>query len=314
MRKINLLKGLNAKSALAVAIVAGFTLAGCEKEDFNVNVPDIDIPAVVIPPAEDGIAYVVLTATSASGNTLEGVTFKKNGTSDIEAETSYTAPTSFTVTASLDGYSPVVKTVTVPALKKGAYVVIPVSFVLSAVEESTTPDVGAKTNDPAVVDNATETFAADFVPGTEYTRDVKVPFGTYYTAEQKAELLEKVEALTGPVTRAGEEDAANLGLAKQNLRDMINSLPTTPNTELRTISFLVTAPAKSVTFAVITTSDVYDVTLKTTVAGKNYQVSGNQLLVAGNDIKVTAEGVEITHGHGHGHGDDGNAGGGIGGK
>ena len=43
MKKKSFLNGLYAKGALALTIVAGFTLAGCEKEDFNVNVPDINI-------------------------------------------------------------------------------------------------------------------------------------------------------------------------------------------------------------------------------------------------------------------------------
>ena len=52
----------------------------------------------------------------------------------------------------------------------------------------------------------------------------------------------------------------------------------------------------------------------TKVAGETYEVEGEQLVVANNEIKATAEGVEISHGHGHGHGDDANAGGGIGNK
>ena len=74
MKKKSFLNGLYAKGALALTIVAGFTLAGCEKEDFNVNVPDINITVPEVDLGE-GVFVVTLSATSASGNTLEGVTF-----------------------------------------------------------------------------------------------------------------------------------------------------------------------------------------------------------------------------------------------
>ncbi|WP_299991342.1 DUF3869 domain-containing protein [uncultured Bacteroides sp.] len=319
MKKKSFLNGLYAKGALALTIVAGFTLAGCEKEDFSIEVPPINITTPVV---KVGKVAVTLSATSASGNTLD-VKFSKDGT-ELKNETTleFEAAAQFTITAEKDGYNTVVKTVNVPAPAEGTYSIIPVSFVLSAVEapvEIPTPSEEDKVEGGTKVDNDTKTYAGEYEANKSYTIDVQVPTGTFYTAEQKIELLKAVEALKGPDeigTRAGEgeEALANLNIAKNNLRTTINALPTTPNTTTQSVTFTLTDAAKSVIFAIETTSDVYKVTFSTAVAGKKYSVEGEQLQVAKTDIKPTAEGVEIDHGHGHGHGNGGNAGGGIGGK
>ncbi|MDE6173599.1 MAG: hypothetical protein K2G34_11300, partial [Bacteroides sp.] len=307
-----------AKGALALTIVAGFTLAGCEKEDFSVVVPPINITT---PEVNVGTVAVTLSATSASGNTLD-VKFSKDGKELDKTTLEFDAAAQFTITAEKEGYNTVVKTVNVPAPAKGTYSIIPVSFVLSAVEapvEIPTPSEEDKVEGGTKVDNDTKTYAGEYEANKPYTIDVQVPTGTFYTAEQKIELLKAVEALKGPDeigTRAGEneEALANLNIAKNNLRTTINALPTTPNTTTQSVTFTLTDAAKSVIFAIETTSDVYKVTFSTAVAGKKYSVEGEQLQVAKTDIKPTAEGVEIDHGHGHGHGNGGNAGGGIGGK
>ncbi len=324
MKKKSFLNGLYAKGALALTIVAGFTLAGCEKEDFSVVVPPIEI---TVPDVEMGVVAVTLSATSASGNTLEGVIFTDgNGETisqtiieyekkDFQEEKTIT----LTVTASKDGYNSVVKTVNIPAPQKGTYNIIPVSFVLSAVEEAVQiPEEGQPTDEPKVKDEETKTYADNFAANTSYTLDVAVPTGSYYTAAQKNDLLRAVEALTGPdaiARAAGDEEAqANLLIAKKNLRATIDALPTTASTEIVPVTFTLTEAAKSVTFSIQTTSDVCAVKFTTKVANQSYSVEGKQLKVANNEIKATAEGVEIGHDHGHGHGNGGNAGGGIGGK
>lgn len=317
MKKKSFLNGLYAKGALALTIVAGFTLAGCEKEDFSVVVPPIEI---TVPDVDMGTVAVTLSATSASGNTLEGVTFKDgNGATISETIIKYDKAATLTVTASKDGYNSVVKTVNIPAPAKGTYNIIPVSFVLSAVEEAVQiPEEGQPTGEPQVKDEETKTYAADFAANTPHTLDVAVPTGSYYTVAQKNDLLRAVEALTGPdaiARAAGDEEAqANLLIAKKNLRATIDALPTTASTEIVPVTFTLTEAAKSVTFSIQTTSNVCAVKFTTKVANQSYSVEGKQLKVANNEIKATAEGVEIDHGHGHGHGNGGNAGGGIGGK
>lgn len=318
MKKKSFLNGLYAKGALALTIVAGFTLAGCEKEDFSVVVPPIEI---TVPDVEMGTVAVTLSATSASGNTLEGVTFTDgNGAAISETIIEYDKAATLTVTASKDGYNSVVKTVNIPAPAKGTYNIIPVSFVLSAVEEAVQiPEEGTPIEGEAQVkDEETKTYANDFAANTSYTLDVAVPTGPYYTAAQKNDLLRAVEALTGPdaiARAAGDEEAqANLLIAKKNLRATIDALPTTASTEIVPVTFTLTEAAKSVTFSIQTTSNVCAVKFTTKVANQSYSVEGKQLKVANNEIKATAEGVEIDHGHGHGHGNGGNAGGGIGGK
>lgn len=317
MKKKSFLNGLYAKGALALTIVAGFTLAGCEKEDFSVVVPPIEI---TVPDVEMGTVAVTLSATSASGNTLEGVTFTDGNREPIsQTIIEYDKAATLTVTASKDGYNSVVKTVNIPAPQKGTYNIIPVSFVLSAVEEAVQiPEEGQPTGEPQVKDEETKTYADNFAANTSYTLDVAVPTGSYYTAAQKNDLLRAVEALTGPdaiARAAGDEEAqANLLIAKKNLRATIDALPTTASTEIVPVTFTLTEAAKSVTFSIQTTSDVCAVKFTTKVANQSYSVEGKQLKVANNEIKATAEGVEIGHDHGHGHGNGGNAGGGIGGK
>lgn len=317
MKKKSFLNGLYAKGALALTIVAGFTLAGCEKEDFNVNVPDINITVPEVDLGE-GVFVVTLSATSASGNTLEGVTFIDASGNVLNKTIEYKTAADITVTAKKDGYNTVVKTVNIPAPVKGAYNIIPVSFVLSAVEDPVQiPEQGnpVEGKDP-VKGEETKTYADEFKANTPYTLDVEVPFGEFYTAEQKTKLLKAVEELTSPTTRAGEDEEAkaNLLIAKKNLRATIDALPTSAKKELRPVTFTLTEAAKSVTFSIQTTSKVCSVKFSTKVAGETYEVEGEQLVVANNEIKATAEGVEISHGHGHGHGDDANAGGGIGNK
>lgn len=320
MKKKSFLNGLYAKGALALTIVAGFTLAGCEKEDFSIEVPPINITT---PEVNVGKVAVTLSATSASGNTLD-VKFSKDETALDKNVTTleFEAAAQFTITAEKEGYNTVVKTVNVPAPAKGTYSIIPVSFVLAAVEapvEISTPSEEDKVEGGTKVDNDTKTYAGEYEDNKPYKIDVQVPTGTFYTAEQKIELLKAVEALKGPdetKTRAGEDEEAlaNLNIAKNNLRTTINALPTTPNTTTQSVTFTLTDAAKSVIFAIETISDAYKVTFSTNVAGKKYSVEGEQLQVSKTDIKPTAEGVEIDHGHGHGHGNGGNAGGGITGK
>ena len=59
--------------------------------------------------------------------------------------------------------------------------------------------------------------ADEFKANTPYTLDVEVPFGEFYTAEQKTKLLKAVEELTSPTTRAGEDEEA-----KAKTIDLIN--------------------------------------------------------------------------------------------
>ncbi|ADV44778.1 DUF3869 domain-containing protein [Bacteroides helcogenes] len=317
MRKVNFLSSLNTKLVLAVSVVAGFALTGCTKEDFNVNVPNINVtvPEVTIPEAEAGVAYVNLSATSANGNTLDGVVFTDETGAALEASVAYKAAATFKVYASKDGYTTVVKTVNVPALQKGAYVVIPVNFVLEAVAEDVAVENGEKlSEEPIISDPVEQVFTGEFAAGTVIVKEVPVPVGGYVTPEQKAALLSEVDALTGPDTRAtlSDEEKANLMTAQGLLRDKINALPTTAKTGLQSIAFTLTEAASSVTFNVTTQLEIYAAKLTAIVADKSYSVTGEQTIPAASSIEATAEGVAIDHSHGHG--DSTNAGGGIGGK
>lgn len=316
MRKVNLKSGLNAKLALATVVVAGFTLTGCEKEDFTVNVPDITV-TVPEPEVVAGKIAVVLTATSANGNDLSGVTFTKADGSPIEQSTEYEGATTFLVYASKEGYKTAYKTVVVPAPKKDSYTVLPINFTLAALEAPADGDLGeidedSKTNE----DMLPQKFTGTFEPGVEYTRDVEVPTGTYMTAEQKEALLAKVDELAGPVTRAlSEEGMANLLTAKGQLKEYINGYVSKPATIKQPVTFTVSEAASSVELIVSVDLANQSIVISTEVADERYEVEGEVTAVQQATVTAgDAEGIEVSHGHGHGHGSDANAGGGQGGK
>lgn len=321
MKKINLVSGFGAKFAVAAFAVAGLTLTSCEKESFDVNVPNINIkvPEVDIPEAEDGIAYVILSATSASGNALEGVKFTSNG-SDIETTTSYKAAATFTVTASKEGYLDVTKVINVPAPQKGSFTTTTVEFVLTAETADFIPtvptpgDVDDSTIETVAPVETTITNGAQLTEG-EHTIDVYVPMGVKYTAEQIAELYVAVSELEGPVTRALDaEGQANLAKAKEMLRTQIANLRTEWATTAQPVTYTVSGGnATSLTVEVTTTQGIAKVTLSVSVAEETYEVEGECTVAVSSSVKVIdVKGEDISHSHGHGHGDSNNAGGGTG--
>lgn len=312
------MSGINAKLVLAAMALSSFVLTGCEKEEFKVDGPSITIPDVDIPEAADGVAYVNLSATSNNGNALYGVEFTDESGKKLESSIEFkatTATTTLKIFASKDGYETVVKVVNVPALQKGAYVVIPVNFVLNAIEEDTKIEEGETTPAPAV-DPVNEKIEGNYEPGKLYWAEVSVPVGAYLTTEQKEALLAAIDKLEGPTTRAEltDEDIANLLTAKGLLRDKVNKMFTEPQKEKQKISFKVTEAAKSVSFNVTTAWLLQKITITVEVAKKSYSVDGEQTKAGVSSIEAEAEGIVIEHGHGHGHGDGNNPGGGEGGK
>lgn len=318
MRKVNFMSGVNAKLVLAAMALGSFVLTGCEKEEFKVDAPEIKIP-VEIPEAADGVAYVNLSATSINGASLTGVKFTNEAGEPLQDSKKYTAAATFKVFASKDGYETAVKTVIVPELQKGAYVVIPVNFILNPVKESakldeTAPVVSLPEGDPMLEPVSQKPLEGDFRPGKEYIANVPVPTGAYVTAAQKEALLAEVEKLAGPdvETRAAlsDEDAANLLTAKGLLRAKVEELLTAPKTKNQEITFTVKEAAKSVTFTVQTNWGTQEIKLTATVADKPYSVKGEQMVAGESTVSAEGENFDVSHSHGHGHGDGNNVGGG----
>lgn len=314
MRKVNFMSGINAKLVLAAMALGSFVLTGCEKEEFKVDVPDIDI---TIPDAEPGVVYVNLSATSNNGNTLEGVKFTVDG-QEINASTAYNAAANFTVIASKDGYNAVAKTVNVPTPVKGSFVVIPVNFVLTAVEAPVATVPGDIDSENPEVTSADQSIKGTYEAGKEYIEKVAIPKGSYLTDAQRNALLAKIDELKGPDTRAlSDEEAANLETAKGMLRATVNEMPSKAQTEDVPVTFIPTKTAGEIVFTVTTNWLTQEIKLTATVADKPYSVEGEQTLAG--ESKISAAGFSITHAHGveidHGHGHGGsNAGGGEGGK
>lgn len=314
MRKINFLSGINAKLVLAAMALGSFVLTGCEEEDFKVNVPDIDIN---IPEAEPGVAYVNLSATSKNGNALDGVKFADENGNEIAASKAYNDAATLKIFASKDGYTTVVKTVDVPQPAKGSFIVIPVNFVMSAIDEEVVPEEGEK-SDTSVAKAEEQSIKGPFEKGVASTVDVAVPWGAYLTEAQKKDLMDKIDALKAPDTRAlSNEEAANLETAKGLLRKAVNNMPTEIQTKNVPVTFIPEEAIESVVFTITTNWFTQEITLTAAVADNSYTVKGEQTLAG--DSKISGKGIAITHAHGveidHGHGHGGsNAGGGEGGK
>lgn len=320
MKKINFLSGSNAKLALAAFAVASFTLTSCEKENFGVEVPDItiEVPDVNIPEAEAGVAYVILSTASANGNTLSDVIYDvtNNGGEKITDEMyKFTTAGSLTVIASKESYESVVKTITVPAPQKGSYQTFNLNFVLNAVSEDITVEPGEDLTSeaPNTAAAVTQSYSeASLLTAGEHTVEVDVPTGLAYTNEQKAALLEAVDNLTGPTSRAANDEAkANLETAKSTLKTMINKLRSDFGKTKHKVTYTLSSAASSLKITTTPKTKTVEVEISVTVANQDYVVKGAATEATGvESFGITADGVNI--GHGHDHGNSENAGGGTG--
>lgn len=320
MKKAKFLSGFNAKMALAAVAVAGFTLTGCEKEDFSVNVPAIDVtvPEIQWPEAQNGIVYVMFSASGTDGNLLTDVKFTANGT----VGESYTVKGGngdvvLTVSAEKSGYYTVTKEITIAEPLKNTMAVLPVNFVLNTVDPEATvvTPLGepVKQEETSKTEISVSTPVGGFQPNNVYHVSLLIPTGNdYMTSAQKEAFYLAIDALTGSETRA--EGDADLAYAKDVLRGKVASFSSKSETTTKEVDFMVTEPAKSVSFTI--NSDIYvsAIKLSTVVNGKTYSVTGECTYLNYTGYSQTVDGVEIGHDHGHGHGDNDNAGGSMGGR
>lgn len=323
MKRVKFVSGFNAKMALVACAVAGFTLTSCEKEDFNVEVPNISVtvPEINWPEAEnDGLVYLTLTATSNVGEDLSDAVFTMDGAevATYNVNVSASQGKEVVIAASCTGYYSNSITVQIPDIPADQILTIPVNVVLEKVEldgddNPTPPEVNTPVEDSENVTTKPQTVpapAGGFQPGKEYEVTVTVPSAIpYMTTEQKTAMYAAVDALNGPVSRVVEE--GDLDRAKENLRAQIDEYRSTATMGGQvTATFTVTEAASSVTVNVNTTTQNYVITFSVTIHDEVYEVSGECTVPVASTVTAKGEGVDISHSHDHGNNPD--AGGGTG--
>lgn len=326
MRKINFLNGLNTKVALmAVALVSGFTFTSCEKEDFDVN-PTVGGGGTVIIPTTPKNQAKVVVAYSVKNN-VKGVNVTvtqdgsevnfTNGSLTLTAAQDATLPAStFVFTAEADGYYPTVVTITTPEAAPGEYYYVPVVLDLDKVVLSEN-DVR---QEPA--NTGTEPGQNEATIETSITNDsnepklmnvsVAINTGSALTEEDAAAAIAAIDALTGPSSRAAEDDI-DLKTAKANLKAWVvenSTFATAPHTFEN-----VTIPAKAtkVEAKVEYKTEAAERYIYTIVNEKRYEVIVKVTTIKSAFLTLTAtldNGHSSNIGHGHDHGNGNNAGGG----
>lgn len=310
---------MNAKLFVAVIAMAGLSLTSCEKEDFTVDVPNIEIPNVDVefPEYPDGAIFVQLTASSNKGELLDGVSYTNAAGEAVEELIVVKEATTLDITAKKDGYLPSTKKINVPVPVKGTMMTLPINFVLAEIdpEESTNePEIQGKPEEVAPVeDKQTAPEPAEgWQPNEEYTAVVKVPAGNHYmTNEQKQELYNEIDnnlKIEG-ATRAASADEE---IAKANLKAQVKDFASQPAKGDMTVKFKLSESAESVNFEISTVNYKQVARFSTTVNDVTYYVDGSYSYCGMSTVTTKADGETI--GHGHGHGDNENAGGGTGGK
>ena len=309
---------MNAKLFMAVVAMTGISLTSCEKEDFTVDVPNIEItnPEVSFPETPNGVIFVQLSASSNKGELLDGVAYtNKNGEAVAEL-IPVTEATELEITAKKEGYMTSSKKISVPAPVKGTMMTLPINFVLAEIV------VDESTNDVQVQGKPTETEelkdivnAQTPVDGwkqdVQYTTNVTIPAANpYMSSEQKEALYKEIETnLKTLTTRAA---AADVEVAKANLKAQVKEFASKPADGTMPISFTLTEAADEVVFNISTKAYIQQARFSTTVNDVTYYVDGSYTFCGMSTVTATADGTTV--GHGHGHGSDNNAGGGVGGK
>lgn len=308
---------MNAKLFMAVVAMAGLSLTSCEKEDFTVDVPNIEItnPEVNFPETPNGVIFVQLSASSNKGELLDNVSYTDAEGKAVNELIAVTEKTTLNITAKKDGYMTSTKSIEVPAPVKGTMMTLPINFVLAEIdpEESTNePEVVGKPEEVAPTEDKQTAPAPveGWKPNVEYTATVSVPAANpYMTVEQKNKLYAAIDKLQPVGTRAASDD---LEIAKANLKAQVKDFADKAATGSMKMTFELTEAADAVTFEISTATYTQKAVFSTTVNDVTYEVNGEYSFCGMSTVTTKADGTTIGHGHGHGSGD--NAGGGIGGK
>lgn len=290
MKKKSFLSGIGAKLALAVVALTTVVFTSCEKESINVE-------PIELPNASATIAVTVYSLDNGSvlQKSSETITAGADGTIAAQEKT-IAAP-------SIEGYLPgEAITVSVPALAKGQFALIPANIYLQS-------EVGAAKN-PIVTENKVTPDAPEAPKTSEYSNDsstdkeVTVTYNAIrgQVVENLKEVNEYIDAYV-PASKAFTNAEVNT-----ILKALVKSYNTGLKEEPATATVVI--PANS-TITIIPTTEMNKTvcTITTTIEGTLYTIPNVQIRKAGVTTFTTK-----TDGHGHGHGDNGNAGGGAGGK
>ena len=315
------MSGFNAKMALVACAVAGFTLTGCEKEEFTVNVPDITVtvPEIEWPETKDGVAYLLLSASSSTGEALAGVTYSIDNVAQGAATYVSVAAGKHTITAEKEGYYAGSAEVTVPELPKDAVLNIPVNIVLNPVNVDDTnlvtsvPDYSNP--EPAPEVPATELAVTPPAGGTFPAGEINVPNVPVPTAdpflsnEQKNKFYTAIDKYISEyaVSRAATEE--DLQTVKSILYAKVASYNETANTVSRSYSFTISEAASSITVVVETAYNYVQLAITAVLNGESHTVTSECTVASTTTVSAKADGVNV--GHGHAHGGNDNAGGGV---
>ena len=301
------------KMAFAALAVAGLALTSCEKEDFKVNIPNVEIPEVIFP---DGEVFLNLSSTSTDGKVLNAEYLNAVDGTNFDATKSYTGQ-QLSLMSVAGGYTPETKNVTVPTIKTGT-LMYPINFVLTSLDESTT-DVTIKTapaqtpeeGTPDLLLSKSQTFTGNFKAGVPFNLKVQAPLATPFLSDaQRSALLNEVNKLTAPATRAA---TADLVQAKALLTAQIKGYASQPSYAEKELKGLtVTADAVSINIKWEVVPMTGKITFEANVNGNKYIVEGDYTQAGAANI--VSDALAPDHGHGHGHGDNSNAGGGTSGS
>ncbi len=326
MKRVHFVSGFNAKLAAAACVVAGFSLAGCDEESFTVDVPNVEVqvPNITWPEQKNGIAYVLLSATSSTGEQIDKVTFKIDGTAQEEGVicVPVDAGKDHEITAEKEGYLTGKAKITVPELPKDVVINIPVHVILTPVNLEDY-DIVANV-DMNSAEKKDEVDKSVDIPEPEngfqagnYTVILPLPTAEpYLTEEQREAFRIAVNELLDrefPATRADGDDE------KTHVRDLfyarIKAYNSSAKLEEKEFTFNLDIPAKSVKVDMNTVYYEADLALVVHHNDKPYTVTGKCTFVGVTEITAIATPIDNSHNGGHdAHGIDANAGGGANGQ
>lgn len=289
MKKKSLFSGISAKLALAAVALIAAVFASCEKEEFNIE-------PVEIPNASATISITVYSLETGSVLQSSTETVAAGADGAIAAQTkTITAPR-------IAGYLPGEDViVTIPALAKGQFALVPANIYLQS-------ELGAAKN-TVVTENSVQPGTPMLPTQSEVKNDSDkdvlktITYNAYrgQIIENLDEVYEYIDSYTATTKAFSNADIIAI------LKALINSYNADFKEEPATATIIIPA---NTTVRIVPKTSMNNVvcTISTTIEGILYTVPNVHMIKAG------ATTFEIkSNGHDHGRG-GGNSGGGAGGK
>lgn len=295
MKKKSFLSGIGAKLALAAVALTTVMFTSCEEEKFNVE----PVVPVELAPASATIMATVYDQTTGVILGTSSETISANADGVIAATTK---PVPCPVFSGSEEYLPVeAATVSVPEVKKGQMVLIPVNFYALKITSAAKNVVTSKDEDSVKEVSSVATTATEGIVGTGVPQEVEVEALTGTKVLNKTAIYADIENLVNSRAAMSNENVIKV---LKSVVDVYDNQRTVTKTVTITIPKGATVNVKPVT-----AMTEYEMDIKATVDAVEYTIPGVKIKEAGATT-LTLETVS----HGHGHGDSENAGGGAGGK